>query len=405
MAIATRPPVPEVPSPEPSRTPRRLPAPATPPAGGTGTARRRSVRDLGPNWYATAMGTAITATAGAGLTPGATALRPLWTGLWALSLAALTAVLIARAAHWSRHREHALRSLDDPATAPFHGCLAMALLAVGGGALALGRPGPGASVAVGLGLVLAGAGAVVALVVAVVVPYRLLTARRRGRARGRITPVWLLAVVPLVVAAATGPLCLPWLPPATRGPVLYGCLAALVAGLLGALVLLVPVCAGLLADGPPPPALTPALFLVLGPLGQSTTALDRIAAAAPGTVPPGLADGLGAAVVPYGVPVLGFGCLWLALSVGLVVRARRRGLRFAMTWWAFTFPLGTCVTGAAALAGRTGWAVHDALAAVLYAGLAAVWTVVAARTALDLARGRLPAPTPGPRLPTASTAR
>ena len=95
---------------------------------------------------------------------------------------------------------------------------------------------------------------------------------------------------------------------------------------------------------------------MLGPLGQSTTAVEQLADAwrrrcigAPYAV--------GAARCSpslYGVPVMGFALLWLALAAALVVRAARDGMRFAMTWWAFTFPVGTCVTGAAGLARHTG---------------------------------------------------
>ena len=63
---------------------------------------------------------------------------------------------------------------------------------------------------------------------------------------------------------------------------------------------------------------------------------------------------------------MGFALLWLALAAAMVVRARRRGMGFAMTWWAFTFPVGTCVTGAEGLARHTGLVAFDGLAVALY---------------------------------------
>ncbi|EPJ41681.1 hypothetical protein STAFG_1271 [Streptomyces afghaniensis 772] len=106
-----------------------------------------SVRHLGPNWYATVMGTAVVATAGTALSPHVPGLRGALAGVWALSLVLLVTLLCARAAHWARHRDQARAHLLDPATAPFYGCLAMALLAVGavpspsaGTGSACGRP-------------------------------------------------------------------------------------------------------------------------------------------------------------------------------------------------------------------------------------------------------------------------
>lgn len=108
----------------------------------------------------------------------------------------------------------------------------------------------------------------------------------------------------------------------------------------------------------------------------------------------------------YGVPVMGFALLWLCLAVAHVVRARRHGMGFAMTWWAFTFPVGTCVTGAAALARHTGLAVYEALACALYVVLVAAWTVVAAHTVRGLLSGELlAAPRPAPSAPRRATAR
>jgi tellurite resistance protein TehA-like permease len=67
---------------------------------------------------------------------------------------------------------------------------------------------------------------------------------------------------------------------------------------------------------------------------------------------------------------------------------------FTMTWWAFTFPVGTCVTGAETLARHTGLAVYDGLAIVLYGVLVAAWVTAAVHTARGLVSGELLA---GPR--------
>jgi tellurite resistance protein TehA-like permease len=65
----------------------------------------------------------------------------------------------------------------------------------------------------------------------------------------------------------------------------------------------------------------------------------------------------------YGVPTWGFAMIWLALAAAITVRTARRGLPFALTWWSFTFPVGTL--------------------------LVAAWLVVAARTVAGSATGRL----------------
>ncbi|AZP16542.1 C4-dicarboxylate ABC transporter [Streptomyces aquilus] len=370
--------------------------PLLPPRATARPPRAAAVRHLGPNWYATVMGTAVVATAGAALPVSVPGLRPALTGVWALSLVVLLALLCARALHWTHHRDQARAHLLDPAMAPFYGCLAMALLAVGGGALTVGADWIGTEAAVALDAVLFTAGTAVGLAAAVAVPY--LMAVRHRIEPAQATPVWLLPLVAPMVSAALGPLLVPHLPAGqAQETLLLACVALFGLSLLATLLMLPLVFGRLITAGPLPLALTPTLFLVLGPLGQSTTAVNNFADVAPGAVPAPYSGGFSVLAVLYGVPVMGFALLWLALAVAHVVRARRAGMGFAMTWWAFTFPVGTCVTGAAGLARHTGLAAFDGLAIGLYAVLVAAWGVAALHTVRGLVSGELlAAPRPVP---------
>ncbi len=360
------------------------PAPGTPHAPA-------SVRHLGPNWYAAVMGTAIVANAGAVLPftgPGA---RTVYQAVWALSVLMLLTLLAARTVHWVRHGDQARHQLLDPAVAPFYGCLAMALLAVGGGTLAVGRDVIGMPAAVAADAVLWTVGTLTGLVAAAAIPYLMVTRHRIEP--GSASPVWLLPLVAPMVSAALGPALVPQLPAGQwQRALLLGCYALFGMSLLATLLVLPLVLSRLIHHGPLPLALTPTLFLVLGPLGQSTTAVNNLADAAPGVVDPATAHVMGAFAVLYGVPVMGFALLWLALASAMVIRAVRHGMGFSMTWWGFTFPLGTCVTGAAGLARHTGLSAFGWLAAALFAALVTAVAVAGARTAVGLIRGRLLAP-------------
>jgi tellurite resistance protein TehA-like permease len=230
----------------------------------------------------------------------------------------------------------------------------------------------------------------------VTIPYLMLVRQRRTPADA--SPVWLLSVIPPMVASAAGPALVPRLPAGQgREALLFGCYAMFGLSLFATLTLLPLIFGRLMLHGLLPLALTPAMFLVLGPLGQSTTAVGQLADVAPTAVDGSLADGLDAFSVVYGVPVMGFALLWLALSASLVVRALRRGMPFSMTWWAFTFPVGTCVTAAEGLARHTGLTAFQWLAAGLFALLVVFWATAWARTARGLLGGTLLAsPTPPP---------
>ncbi|MFE9219005.1 TDT family transporter [Streptomyces lavendulae] len=347
-----------------------------------------ALRHLGPNWYASVMGTAIVANAGAALPYQLPGQRVACQLVWALSAVALAVLLTARAGHWLHHRDQARAHLLDPAVAPFYGCLAMALLAVGAGTLTVGKDLIGTGAAVAADTVLFTAGTAIGLVMAVLVPY-LMVVRHKVEA-SQASPVWLLPVVSPMVSAAVGPLLVPHLPAGQpREALLLACYAMFGISLLAVLMLLPLVFGRLIVSGPLPLALTPALFLVLGPLGQSTTAVNQLADVAPGAIDAPYADALAAFAVVYGVPVMGFALLWLALASAMLVRAARGGMGFAMTWWALTFPVGTCVTGAAGLARHTGLDAFAWLATALFLGLVTAWLLAAAHTLRGLFTGRL----------------
>lgn len=214
---------------------------------GTRRPRAAAVRHLGPNWYASVMGTAIVATAGAGLPGDLPGLRTFCLVVWVLSAVLLVTLLGARALHWTHHRDQARAHLLDPAAAPFYGCLAMALLAVGGATLVVGRDWIGTPAAVAVDAVLFGVGTVAALAAALAVPY-LMVVHHRIRP-DQATPVWLLPLVAPMVSAAVGPLLVPHLPPGqARETLLLGCFALFGLSLLATFVTL-PVIFGRLLTG------------------------------------------------------------------------------------------------------------------------------------------------------------
>jgi C4-dicarboxylate transporter/malic acid transport protein len=350
-------------------------------------------RDIGPNWFAAVMGTGIVANAAVLLPFDWPVARDAAFVPWGLAVVLLVALTGATAVHWVRHPQRARAHLSNPAMAPFYGCPPMALLTVGAGTLLVAPPLIGTHAAVVVDSVLWGLGTALGLLTAVLVPALMI---RRGDLDPRHTfATWLLPVVPPMVSASTGAALISHLPtPALQQALLFGCYAMFGLSLLLSLLMIALLWFRLIYVDGGPPRMVPTLWIVLGPLGQSVTAVGLLGPHAAELVKAPYGTGLAAFGVVYGLPVLGFALTWMVIAAALTLRAMRRGLPFSLTWWSFTFPVGTVVTGTAGLAVQTGARPFAWLAAGLFALLLLAWATAFANTLRTAWTGAafLPAP-------------
>lgn len=334
---------------------------------------------FGPNWFASVMGTGIVANAAALLPLHSPVLLTAATVVWGAAALLLVVLIVATVVHWHRDGERARSYLHDPAMAQFYGAPPMALLTVGGGAVLVGKSLIGLHAAVIVDSTLWSVGTALGLAAAVTIPYQMFTSHRLEQSA--TLPTWLMPVVPPMVSASTGAALIPHLAAGqARETLLLGCYAMFGLSLIASLVIVSLVWARLAYHGPGPAQTVPTLWIALGSLGQSITAVNLLGAAAVASVHAPYAHALGVFGVIYGVPVWGFAMLWLTLAGCVTVRTARDHLPFTLTWWSFTFPVGTVVTGTSELAVHTGLDAFKGIAVLLYAGLVVAWATTATRT-------------------------
>jgi C4-dicarboxylate transporter/malic acid transport protein len=352
-------------------------------------------RDIGPNWFASVMGTGIVAITAATLPFRVPGLHAFALAVWVLAAAALVALSAAWAVHWTKHTERALAHADNPVMAQFWGAPAMALLTVGAGTLLVGRDWTGAAAAVDIDWVLWFLGTALGLVTACWIPYLMMT-RHEIKPDGAFGG-WLMPIVPPMVSAATGALLVPYAAAGqARLTLLVGCYAMFGISLFISVIIITLLWGRLVTYKTLPAVMVPTAWIVLGPLGQSVTAAGNLANVGGLTLHAPYATGADVFALLYGIPTWGFAMAWLVIAASMTLRALRKGLPFGLTWWSFTFPVGTCVTGTIGLAARTGADLLRYGAAFLFVLLLAAWLIVAVRTVRDSARGRLFLPTPVP---------
>src|SRR5436305_1453786 len=380
--------------------------PATyPPHARLGSRRRGLLRDLcqpcdlfanlSPNWFASIMGTGIVANAAAILPVQFPGFRTAATAVWAFAALMLVALSGAWIVHWTRYRETAKGYAHDPVMAQFWGAPPMALMTVGDGTLLLGKDWIDLTPALTVDWVLWTAGTALGLITTVWIPFRMMTTQD-------IKPDsafagWLMPVVPPMVSAADGALLIPHLPEGQlRLGMLMACYGMFGISLFATLFIVPQVWRRLVVYKTGAAVSVPTVWIVLGPLGQSITAVNLLAGDAAGVLPPPFGQAASAFGLFYGVPTWGFAGMWMVLAAALTLRTARQKLPFALTWWSFTFPVGTVVTGTSALSARIHADLFTGAAVVLYILLVAAWITVAIRTAQGSHRGYLFKPIPVP---------
>ena len=332
---------------------------------------RQLLGNLTPNWFAGVMGTGIVANASVTLPvriPGIADFAVLISA-WAAIL--LLVLIIATVAHWVIHPDLARGHHRHPVMSHFYGAIPMAFMTVGSGALLVGRRVIGLHAALAVDGLLWTLGTIGGLVTACAIPYLQFTRARPDpeQAFGG----WLMPIVPPMVSATTGAQLLPHVPVGQARLTLYVCCAAMFGlTIFASLPVIMMIWSRLVHHDLGPARMIPTLWIVLGPLGQSITAAGLLGANAHLVVPADLARSLYAAGLVYGVLTLGFALLWTGIATAITLRTVRSGLPFSLTWWSFTFPVGTCVTGLSGLADHTGSVLLTVAAMIYFVGLLVV---------------------------------
>jgi tellurite resistance protein TehA-like permease len=100
---------------------------------------RQLLTYLGPNWFASVMGTGIVATAAATLPVHVPGLRAFAQVVWLLAAVWMVVLIVTVGANWLRHPTVARSHARNPQMAHFYGAAPMALLTVGAGAILVGK--------------------------------------------------------------------------------------------------------------------------------------------------------------------------------------------------------------------------------------------------------------------------
>ncbi|NLG56127.1 MAG: C4-dicarboxylate ABC transporter [Rhodococcus sp.] len=336
-----------------------------------------------PNWFASVMGTGIIAVVASAAAESSAVhntgvhsiLHAVAVTFWVIATLLLLVLTASYARRWLRYPQAARGDLRDPLMFPFTGAIAMAILTVGAASGSAGRGILGDTVATDVQALLWAIGTVIGIATYTAMLRRVLSAK--GYPSPPV-PAWLMPVVPPMVSAATGAILAAELGGGIATALTVFGYIQFGAALIGVVIVGLPLARQLRAEGIPWGPVVPTLWIPLGVVGQSVAAANLL-----GHGTWARAFGVGYGFVFGTIGLVAFAAM--GATTGVAVRRR---LPFAPSWWSFTFPIGTCASGAIALSEAANKTTIYLAGIVLLVILGGAWMVVTAATVAALLRAR-----------------
>ncbi len=342
------------------------------------------VKNFTPNWYATTMGTGITAICLNTLTPFFAWLSPIATGLWLLNIMLFLFFTLVLLCQSILHPEAWWRLLHHPTQAMFLGCIPMGLMTIVNGFVLFGGLFFGAF-AIHIASLLWWLDTFLSILSVLVVPYCMFT--RQQHALESMTAVWLLPFVACEVAAAGGGLLLPHLSAESVISVLLFSLVLWSISVSLALSILVIFFHRLCIHKFPPKELAASIWLPLGPTGTGSLAMlllgqNSLTLSAPSSEPMmhllALLPGVG---LLAGILLWALASWWFMIACVATVYYLVQGqLQFNLGFWAYTFPLGVYTMATVNLGIQTDLLFFHIFGRILVIALSLIWLSIFART-------------------------
>ena len=341
------------------------------------TVERHSVnpiKNFTPSWFAAVMGTGILAMTSMFYSSYLPFLEYVARGLFYFNVALFGVLLVPCVMRWIFYRADALRDLNHPVIANFYPTLPVGMLVLASDFMVIGK---NFQVGVWFWMI----GSALTVVFGLLVPYIMF--KGEHVTLDHINPAWFIPPVGLIVIPIAGSLVIGHFSGLANEWVIFVNYFGWGAGFFLYLALLAISMYRFILHRPLPNVLAPTVWINLGPIGAGTVALLNIVNHCCF-----IADKEPFFVI--GFFFWGFGVWWVAMAIMLTIHyIRRLKLPYAMSWWAFTFPLGAYVAATHLVAQRFSIHLVDHFGFALYLLLFFMWAATLVNTVLHAAKGDL----------------
>ncbi|MHA1583639.1 MAG: tellurite-resistance/dicarboxylate transporter [Promethearchaeota archaeon] len=331
------------------------------------------IKNFTPSWFASIMGTGILAVTSMMYAKYIPFLKYVAIGLVYFNIALFVLLLIPWTLRWIMFPKNAMADLKNPVKSCFYATIAIAMLVLASNFIVILK-------AVVLGEIFWFIGTFATITFAIIIPY--ISFSSSDVTLKHIHPGWYIPPVGLIVIPMAGSLIISNFTGLVQELVIFLNYFGWGAGFFIYLALMVIVFHRMILHEPLPDGLVPTVWINLGPIGVGVAALINLT-----TNSPFLSGESIAPLKDFGFLFWGFGVWWVLMAITITIKRKR--LPFAMSWWAFTFPLGAYIAGTHAIASSFSLELVDYFGFGLYWLLVIFWSITLINTIRHSFSGKL----------------
>ena len=332
------------------------------------------VKNFTPSWFASIMGTGILAITSLSYSKYVPFLKSTASVLFYFNIILFFALLIPWVLRWIFFRKEALKDLNHPVLSNFYATIAIGMLVLAADFIVIGKN-------ITIGEIFWFIGALFTIFFGILTPY--LMFRSEKVKLDHINPAWFIPPVGLIVIPIAGSLIIPHVSGMLKEFVIFLNYFGWGSGFFIYLALFAIAMYRFILHKPLPNTLAPTIWINLGPIGAGTVALVNL-------IKNSSFITIQEPFFIFGFLFWGFGIWWVMMAIVLTIHyIKRLNLPYAMSWWAFTFPLGAYVAASHTISLLFKIQIIDYIGFTLYWLLVIFWLVTFVKTFIHAYHGTL----------------
>ncbi|MCD6547169.1 MAG: C4-dicarboxylate ABC transporter [Nanoarchaeota archaeon] len=286
------------------------------------------IKNFAPSWFASVMGTGILAMTSLFYSRYIPLLKSIAYILFYFNIILFCILLVPWILRWILFRKEALKDLEHPVLSNFYATIAIGMLVLAADFIVIGKN-------MWIGEIFWFVGTLFTIFFGILTPY--LMFKGEHVRLDHINPAWFIPPVGLIVIPIAGSLIISHVSGIVQESVILLNYFGWGAGFFIYLALLAITMYRFILHHPLPNILAPTIWINLGPIGAGTVALANL-------VKNSSFITMQEPFFIFGLLFWGFGIWWVVMAIAMTLHyLKKLKLPYAMSWWAFTFPLGAYV--------------------------------------------------------------